>query len=407
MQKTKRAQVFAAPDAGIIGSVTLLVIFGLMLVFDASYGKAGDSAHYNYDTMYFFKKQIYWASGGAILMYLSSLLNFKFLKCITNASMVVTIFLLVAVLFAGNEVNGAMRWFKIGPLSIQPAEFAKITVVLYFAKLLTSKRFNFKRMSEQWIIPILVFMCVCGLVVIEPDLGTAIVIFGAILSVLFMAGMRKRHFFSLVTISLALAAAATFSKPYRIERLKTYLDPWRDPFGSGFQILHSLIALGSGGIFGVGLCEGREKLYIPAASTDFIFSTFAEEAGMIACFVLLGIFFFINYRGFEIARKSKSAYGALIAVGMTSIISLQALINVGVVSGAIPATGVPLPFISYGGSSLVTMMTAAGLLLAVSKQINEEDQDTNEDSNYGRGNGGPHISGSKRRPSPSKKTRRR
>lgn len=127
---------------------------------------------------------------------------------------------------------------------------------------------------------------------------------------------------------------------------------------------------------------------------------------MIACFVLLGIFFFINYRGFEIARKSKSAYGALIAVGMTSIISLQALINVGVVSGAIPATGVPLPFISYGGSSLVTMMTAAGLLLAVSKQINEEDQDTNEDSNYGRGNGGPHISGAKRRPSPSKKTRR-
>ena len=297
--------------------------------------------------------------------------------------------------------------FKVGPLSIQPAEFAKITIVLFFAKLLTSKRFNLKRISEQWIIPIFIFAGVCGLVAIEPDLGTAIVIFGTILSVLFMAGMRKRHFFSLVTISLLLAAIATFSKPYRIERLKTYLDPWRDPFGSGFQILHSLIALGSGGIFGVGLCEGREKLYIPAASTDFIFSTFAEEAGMIACFVLLGIFFFINYRGFEIARKSKSAYGALIAVGMTSIISLQALINVGVVSGAIPATGVPLPFISYGGSSLVTMMTAAGLLLAVSKQINEEDQDTNEDSNYGRGNGGgPHISGAKRRPSPSKKTRR-
>ena len=402
MLKSKRISLLAAPDAGIIYSVLALVIFGLLLVFDASYGKASDSSHYNHDSMYFLKKQCFWAVSGGVLMYIASRISFEKLKRFTNPILFLAIAMLFAVLFFGNEVNGAMRWFKIGPISVQPSEFAKIAIVLYFAKLLTSKRFNLKRMGEHWVVPLGVIVLICGSVAKEPDLGTAIVIFGAALSVLFMSGVRKRHLLIIVTSALAVAAYETLSKPYRMERIRVFFDPWRDPFGSGFQILHSLIALGSGGIWGVGLSEGREKLYIPAASTDFIFSTFAEEIGLIGCLLLLGIFFFITYRGFEIARKSKSAYGGLIAVGMTSIISIQALINIAVVSGAIPATGVPLPFISYGGSSLLTMMVAAGLLLTASKQINEEEQDSNEDSNNGRGNGGPHIPSPKRRPSPPK-----
>jgi cell division protein FtsW len=184
-----------------------------------------------------------------------------------------------------------------------------------------------------------------------------------------------------------------------MERIWVWLNPWKDPYGDGYQVIHSLLALGTGGLTGVGLCEGREKLYIPAASTDFIFATLGEEAGLIGCIVLLAVFLLLTYRGLDIARRSKSTYGNLVAVGLSSIIGLQAIINVAVVSASIPATGVPLPFISYGGSSLISMMVAAGILLSVSRQVNVEleERDLYESSVDRRRNGRSHIPSNKRR----------
>ena len=188
-------------------------------------------------------------------------------------------------------------------------------------------------------------------------------------------------------------------------RVWIWLNPWRDSYGEGYQIIHSLIGLGTGGLAGVGLCEGREKLYIPAASTDCIFTTLGEEAGLIGGILLIALFILFTWRGLTFARRSKSTYGSLLAVGVTSVISLQALINIAVVSASIPATGVPLPFISYGGLSLVLMMVGAGMLLSISRQVNVEleERDLYENS-FDRGRDrGPHLSRNKRRPGPPKR----
>ncbi|MHB9037342.1 MAG: putative lipid II flippase FtsW [Armatimonadota bacterium] len=390
----------AAPDVGVLGAVVLLLIAGVLLVFDASYAKTGDAKWANFDIWYMVKRQLIYAVVGFGLMYWASKVRLAKLIKWTIPLLVVSLLLLAAVLVpgVGRRVNGAFRWIPLGPVNLQPSELAKIAAVLYLAGIFSQRKMLVRRISESWIAPAFVILLICGLVVIEPDLGTTLAIVGTCFVMLYAAGAMKRHLVGILGMGAAAVGGLVMLEPYRMQRIWVWLDPWKDPYGDGYQVIHSLLALGTGGLTGVGLCEGREKLYIPAASTDFILATLGEEAGLIGCLLLLAGFMFLTYRGLDIARRSKSTYGNLVAVGISSVIGLQALINVSVVSASIPATGVPLPFISYGGSSLISMMIAAGILLSVSRQVNVEleERDLYENSVDGRRDGRSHISRGKR-----------
>ncbi|MCE5324149.1 putative lipid II flippase FtsW [bacterium] len=396
----------AVPDIGVLAAVIVLLIAGMLLVFDASYGKMGDAKWANYDIWYMLKRQFMFAAIGIALMCLVMQVRFQSLIKWTAPLLLVSIALLIAVLIpgVGHKVNGAYRWIPIGPFNLQPSEIAKVALVMYLGGIFARRKLLVRRINGDWTAPVFVVATITGLIFIEPDLGTAITIVFACFIMLYASGAKKRHLFGIAAGGCGLAGLAVLFEPYRLQRIWVWLNPWRDPYGDGYQVIHSLLALGTGGLTGVGLCEGREKLYIPAASTDFIMATLGEEAGLIGCVLLLGAFLFLTYRGLDVARRSKSTYGNLLAVGISSIIGMQALINVAVVSASIPATGVPMPFISYGGSSLISMLIAAGLLLSVSRQVNVEleERELYENSIDGRGHGRSHISRNKRGSSSSR-----
>lgn len=411
----RKLEKMGPPDPYVMLCVALLVIGGLLLVFDASYANMGDirhAKHYHQDIYYMVKRQLIYALIGLGAMIWASRLRLQSLLRYTLPLLVLATVLLVAVLVpgVGYRVNGAVRWLKLGPISVQPSEIAKFALVLYLAGVVAQRKMRIQRLTVGLLPAVCIIGVICGLVVVEPDLGTALAIVGTCFVMLYAGGVRKRHLFGLTGFGLAGVAGAVLLEPYRLDRIYTWLNPWPDRFGGGYQIIHSLIGLGTGGVAGVGLCEGREKLYIPAASTDFIFATLGEEAGLIGGLILLGIFFFLTYRGLDIARRSKSTYGNMLAVGVTSMVGLQALVNIAVVSSSIPATGVPLPFVSYGGSSLVFAFIAAGVLLSVSSQthIAMEERELYENSLDGWRDGRTYISGRQRRASAStSRTRRR
>ncbi|MCL5102527.1 MAG: putative lipid II flippase FtsW [Armatimonadetes bacterium] len=400
-----------APDGGLLGAVVLLLVAGVFLVFDASYAKVGDAKWANYDIWYMVKRQALYALVGIGVMFWVSKIKMKSLLKITLPLLVISVLMLAAVLApgVGYRVNGADRWLKAGPISIQPSELAKVAVVLYLAGMLARRKMLVRRLSSRWIGPMCVIGVVTGLIFIEPDLGTAIAIVGTCFIMMFAAGAMKRHLLAIALGGGLLVSVAVIFEPYRLQRIWVWLDPWKDRYGDGYQIIHSLIALGTGGVGGVGLCEGREKLYLPAASTDFILATLGEEKGLIGCLILLGAFMFFVYRGLDVARRCKGSYGNLVAVGITSLVGLQAAINAAVVSASIPATGVPLPFISYGGSALVSMLAATGILLAISRQTNAdiEEQDLYESSFDGWRDGRAHLPRHQHRPGSSKGRSRR
>ncbi len=397
-------------DVWLLGTVLVLVAVGVLLVFDASYSRTVDAKWANYDTWYFAKRQLIFAVVGILaLLAVSHASLTRFLK-VTLPVLIVAIALLILVLFIGVTKNGACRWIDLGPISFQPSELAKIALVLYLAALLAQRKKMLNRLSARWIVPLGIIGLMSVLILAGRDLGTVIALVGTCFIMFFAAGAKKRHLVAAAGLGAALVWLMIKIEPYRMERVKTWLNPWRDPYGEGYQIIHSLIAHGTGGWFGVGLCEGREKTYLPAAATDFIFSTLAEEAGLIGALALLILFAVVVYRGLDIARRSKCTYANLLAVGATSVIGLPALITIAVASSAIPATGIPLPFISYGGSSLLFALIAAGALLAVSRQVdvNLEDRELYENSYHGWRDGRTHISRDKRRARDSQgKTRRR
>lgn len=359
-------------DGLVLFSVVLLVVIGLWIVFDASYVKALEDTA-NRDAWYSFKRQFGAAVFGIAAMLLIARVRFSALIKITIPLLVISVLLLVAVMVPGigHKVNGAYRWISVGKLNIQPSEIAKLALVLYLAGILSKRKKMVRQLfTQQWLAPALAVAIIAGLVFKEPDMGTALAIVATVFAMLFTAGAKKFQLSCGLGFGAALCYAAVKLEPYRMDRIKVWLDPWHHRYGDGYQIVHSLIGLGTGGLFGVGFCEGREKMYLPAASTDFIFATVGEEIGLIGSIVLLAIFVFFIARGFDVARRTKSNYGNLLAVGVTSMIGMQALINVAVVSASIPATGVPLPFISYGGSSLFLTLVGVGILLSVSRQEN-------------------------------------
>jgi cell division protein FtsW len=343
--------------------VTLgLVAFGLVMVYSASSARALLSSD---APSYYLKRQAIYAVMGLVALVILSRFDFHRLRHATQPLLAATFILLVAVLAIGTAVNGARRWIPIGFMNFQPSELAKLVLALWTAALLARK--PAPRTLGELAKPIgVVVGLACALILIEPDLGTAIAIAIMVSAILVVSGTRLRLLASAAGIATSVVLLAIWLEPYRRERIFSFLDPWHDPQGAGFQSVQSMIALGSGGFFGVGLGESVQKIYyLPEASTDMIFAIVGEELGLIGAMGVIAAFAVFAYAGFNIALHCRDPFGKRLAAGITALICGQAAVNVSAVMGIAPLTGIPLPFVSYGGSSLVVGLAAVGILLNI------------------------------------------
>jgi cell division protein FtsW len=352
-------------DFVLFATIMLLVAIGVVMVYSAS---SYTSAFKLNDPEYYLKKQLLWACIGSVFMFIAIKIDYHIIKKYTGIIMVITALLLLAVL-AFPPINGAKRWIPLGFAAIQPSEIAKYAIVLYMAKSLDQKGEKVKDFFYGICPYLLVSGFYAGLILLEPNLSIASVIMIVTVIVLFAVGARFMHMFAIGSTLVAAVGVLTITAPYRLKRLLNFMDPFADSQGEGYQLVQSLLALGSGGVTGAGIGQSRQKcLYIPEPWTDFIFPIICEELGLIGgCFIIL-LFIIFVWRGIKTAVTAKDMFGNILAIGITSVISVQAIINIAVVTGSMPVTGVPLPFISYGGSALVFNMFAIGILLNVSRQ---------------------------------------
>ncbi len=337
-----------------------LTIFGLLMIANASVVEAYRDFG---DKLYYFKLQLQWAGLGLIGFIFASFFNYRRLKSLAVPLLIASLISLGLVLVPGlgTKVMGAQRWLVVGAFRFQPAELAKLAFVFYLAAFMSQKK-------SLWPFLILLTLLI-GLVILEPDLGTAVIIAATGLVVYFASGAPLIWLGLLGILGFLAGLGLIFSSAYRKERVLTFLDPSRDPLGASYHIRQILLALGSGGLFGLGLGQSRQKYeYLPAAATDSIFAIMAEEIGFVGALVIILVFLLLIWRGFKIAKEAPDKFGTLLATGIISWIGFQTLINLSAIVALVPLTGVPLPFISYGGSSLILIMTASGILVNISKQ---------------------------------------
>jgi len=345
----------------------ILVFIGLVMVFSASAVMAKERYGSAYE---FLLKQLIWAVAGLLALLVLMKLDYKRLKHPAVVFMLLggTTLLLISVFFL-DRTHGTHRWFHLGPISFQPSELAKPALILFLAWFLENKT----KAIDDWrntllpaVAPTVVFL---GLIVFQPDLGTALACAGITACVLFVAGIRLRYFGYAFLASLPFLYLAVFHVAYRKDRILAFLDPYSDPQGRGFHIIQSLIAVSTGGITGLGLMEGKQKLfYLPEPHTDFIFAVTAEELGLLGALTVVILFAIFLWRGVRVSLRAQDNFGRFLAVGITSMIVLQAFINISVVLGLMPTKGIPLPFVSYGGSSLFVTLACVGVLLNITKQ---------------------------------------
>ncbi|MDS0527303.1 stage V sporulation protein E [Clostridium sp. SHJSY1] len=353
-------------DYGIFYSVAILLAIGIVMVYSASSYYAMFKLK---DSTYFLKKQIIACILGVIAMAITINVDYHKLKKITVPLMIIIVPLLLLV-YAFKPTNGAYRWIDLGFTSFQPSELAKYVVVLFLAMSLSAKGDGVRDFWKGVVPYIGVAGFYAGLVLAQKNLSIAALIMIVTFIVLFTAGAETKHMFLYVAPTLVTAALAFALIPqYRRARMLNFINPWKDAAGDGYQLIQSFYALGSGGIMGLGLGQSRQKtLYMPEPHNDFILSIIGEELGLIGCIVIIALFVFLIWRGIKVALQAKDTYGTILAVGITSIIGVQTIINIAVVTGSMPVTGVPLPFISYGGTSLAITMAAMGILLNISRQ---------------------------------------
>jgi len=348
--------------AGVLG----LVLFGLVMVYSSS----GVLAQRRYGSEYYFLiRQGIWSVIGLAAMTVAIKVDYRYLKHpavvfgLLSASL-----LMLGALFLLQKLNGTHRWIRFGQASLQPSEIAKIALIFYMAYFVDRRGEEFDTLARGFLPVVLAAAVVIGLIAAEPDLGTALsvgVIFGV---VMFAAGVKVRHLAMLAIPAIPVLAYMLLFVPWRFQRVMDFLDPWKNQTTSGFQTVQSLIAIGSGGIRGLGLAEGKQKLfYLPAPHTDFIFAVIGEELGLIGSLAVVLIFALLAWRGFRAAKSAPDRFGQLVAVGIATMIVAQAFFNISVALALVPTKGIPLPFISSGGSSLAINLIAAGVLLNISK----------------------------------------
>ncbi|MBO8136624.1 MAG: stage V sporulation protein E [Desulfotomaculum sp.] len=356
-----------SPDFILFLTVLMLLSIGIVMVFSAS--QYVTIVRYQ-NAFYFFERQMLWALIGVTAMIFTMNFDYYKLKPWIGPILIVGFLLLVLVLIPGigKEVNGSRRWIDLGIISFAPAELVKFCLITFVAFAL-SKRPGQVREFKTGLLPYLILMGIAaGLILMQPDLGTAVTLCGTLMLMFLAAGARMSHLFALGGLGIAAVALAIYFEPYRIKRFLSFLDPAADPLGSGYQIIQSLYALGSGGLFGMGLGQSKQKfLWLPENHTDFIFAIIGEELGFIGASLVILLFILLAWRGFKIAITSPDSFASLLATGITSGIVLQAIINIAVVTGSMPVTGMPLPFISFGGTSLLFTLMGVGILLNISK----------------------------------------
>ncbi|MPZ22409.1 MAG: putative lipid II flippase FtsW [Dehalococcoidia bacterium] len=365
----------AAPDYVLMAIAGILVVVGVLAVFSSSFA---EGYRLYGDVNYFFLRQAMWAFVGAVLMVTLMHTDYHLLRKASPFLMLLAVGSLIAVLTPGIglSANGSTRWIQLGPLpAIQPSEFVKLAMVIYIAAWLTAKGSEIKEFKVGLLPFVLLVGAVGSLVMLQPDMGTVIIIVATTVTLFFIAGAELRHVAGIVGAGLVVGAILIAAGDYRAERFSAFLGAEDDPLGSGFQILQLSIALGSGGLTGLGWGVSRQKFfYIPGAHTDGIFAIIGEELGLLGLLVVIALFGFLIYRGFRTIIKAPDQFGMLLATGITVWIAYQALINVGGITRSLPLTGIPLPFISYGGSALAATMAAIGVLLNISRHGNVRKQ---------------------------------
>ncbi len=345
----------------------MLLLAGLLTVYTASFAVSyleyGDANHF------IVRQGIYAVAGLAALVYFMRL-DYHQLRHLAAPMMVLALLGLLAVLVPGIGVerNGARRWLELGPVTFQPSEFAKLAVIIYISAWLAGRRENINKFTLGLVPFVLMVSVVGGLVIVEPDMGTAIIIVLTTSTLFFIAGAPLTHLPLLLVSGGLVSYVMILAQDYRLDRIGSFVSPETDPQGSGFHILQLLIALGSGGVTGLGWGVSRQKFfYVPGAHTDGVFAIVGEELGLIGLLGVLSLFAFFVYRALKTTLASRDHFGTLLGVGILSWIAYQTLINVGGITRSIPLTGVPLPFLSYGGSALVAVMAGAGILLSLSR----------------------------------------
>lgn len=363
------------PDYILIAIILVLISFGIIMVFSSSYIMADK---WYGDSFYFFTRQLFSAFIALLVFFVTMKIDYHYWKKFAIPLLIVSIFLLLILYLPGvtRYVRGARRWIYLGPLPFQPSELAKVALILYIADCLTRKPARDIDTFMRGILPVFVVTAIIFLLVFaQPDFSTGIVILACSFIMLYIGGSQITQLFTLIASLGPLGTILILMKEYRRVRLLSFLNPWEDPLKSGFHIIQSLLALGSGGLGGVGIAESRQKFfYLPDQHTDFIFSIIGEELGFIGASIVIILFLIFLWRGFSIAWRAKDSFGSLLAAGFTSLIVFQVLINISVVTKIIPTTGITLPFISYGGSSLIIIMFCCGIILNISKNITVQDE---------------------------------
>jgi len=362
MNKTRHA-----PDIWLLIPILSLLVIGMVMVYSA--GSVLGFRNYG-DSFYFVKRQLLFAGLGLVAMFVTANTDYRVLKKLAKPALLICFFLLVIVLIPGIGVvrGGARSWLGISSFGIQPSEFMKMGMILFLANWLGKEEYDITSFTRGLLPPLALIGSAFALIMLQPDLGTGTVMFGAALMMVFTAGARMKHLLSLGVAGAAGFVALIAAAPYRLQRITAILDPWSDPLGAGYQIIQSLYAIGPGGLGGLGLGMSRQKYsYVPEPQTDFIFSILAEELGFIGGLAVLILFLILIWRGMKVAMSLPDRFGSYLAVGIVCMVAVQVIINIGVVIGLMPVTGITLPLISYGGSSLTLMLTSLGILLNLSR----------------------------------------
>lgn len=355
------------PDWSLVIAIIFLLGIGIVMVYSAS----AVYAYSEYGDWYFYaKRQLLFAVIGLVIMFIMMNTDYMFWNKWAKFILISCFLLLIVVLIPGIGATrgGATSWLGVGTFGIQPSEFMKLAMIIFLAKRFSLKQESMQSFSKGLVIPLGILGLAFGLIMLQPDLGTGAILAGTVILMIYNAGARVKHLASLLLVGIGGFVILVLAAPYRIARILAFLDPWQDPLGAGYQLIQSLYAIGPGGLMGVGLGMSRQKyFYIPEPHTDFIFSILAEELGFIGGSIVIFLFLIIIWRGMRVAITAPDLFSSFLAVGIVSMIAIQVILNIGVVTGVFPVTGITLPLLSYGGSSLLLTLTALGILLNISR----------------------------------------
>jgi len=371
------------PDFLLLIMTLLLVGFGLVMVFSSSSSIAVANAKFGHDPFYFTKRQLMFVVLGTAMMLVVMNIPYERFKRGFVLFFIPVFVMLALVPFVAEDINGAKSWFGIGSFGVQPTEFAKLAIILYLGSLIAKKGEKFRSFKKGLVPAVVVVVVTCGMIMMQPDLGSTVVLFGCATIMIIAGGANLKQLFG-AAIIVGTAAALFVSVSmmvdpddwaYRIDRFTSFTDPWEDELASGFHLTRSLMAFGHGGFFGTGFGQSVQKLnYLPEAYNDFIFAVIAEEFGFFGSALFLLFYLAFIWRGLIVSVRCPDIYGTVVGVGIVGLIAVQAIVNIGGVTGTIPLTGVTLPFISYGGSSMLVMLGAMGVLLSISREYNSPAQ---------------------------------